>query len=183
MPEPEIQGAPPLEKRSFAPTEDEMKKAEAAKKAKEEGKPEREIPPPEVTLFLIYGKLDAILTEQKIMNNMFQKAGAQNTTKVEPVSSPPISAGAGTAAQQQPKPTEQSPRVKEILDALEMFTDLINIDITTSNLSVILKPKQFLGSDHFSKIASTVRSLGGQYVSAGKNSHFEIPKAPPQKKA
>ena len=41
---------------------------------------------------------------------------------------------------------------------------------------VIVKPKQFLGSDNFSKIASIVRGEGGEYVSAGKASHFRIPK-------
>ena len=41
---------------------------------------------------------------------------------------------------------------------------------------IIVKPKRFLGSDNFAKIASVVRELGGEYVSAGKNSHFEIPK-------
>jgi hypothetical protein len=42
--------------------------------------------------------------------------------------------------------------------------------------SIILKPKQFLGSENFAKIASTVRGLGGEYVSAGKGSHFRIRK-------
>ena len=42
---------------------------------------------------------------------------------------------------------------------------------------VILRPKRFLGSQNFAKIGSTVRSLGGEYVSAGKNSHFRIAKA------
>ena len=42
--------------------------------------------------------------------------------------------------------------------------------------SIILKPKQFLGSDPFAKIASVVRGVGGEYVSAGKDSHFRIPK-------
>jgi len=41
---------------------------------------------------------------------------------------------------------------------------------------VTVKPKQFLGSDNFSKIASVVRSAGGEYVSAGKGSHFKVPK-------
>jgi hypothetical protein len=41
---------------------------------------------------------------------------------------------------------------------------------------VIVKPRRFLGSDNFAKIASVVRELGGEYVSAGKNSHFEVPK-------
>ena len=41
---------------------------------------------------------------------------------------------------------------------------------------VIVKPRRFLGSDNFAKIASIVRELGGEYVSAGRNSHFNVPK-------
>jgi hypothetical protein len=41
---------------------------------------------------------------------------------------------------------------------------------------VIVKPRRFLGSDNFARIASIVRDLGGEYVSAGRNSHFNVPK-------
>jgi len=41
---------------------------------------------------------------------------------------------------------------------------------------IIVKPRRFLGSDNFAKIASVVRDLGGEYVSAGRNSHFKITK-------
>ncbi len=41
---------------------------------------------------------------------------------------------------------------------------------------VIVKPRRFLGSDNFAKIASIVRNFGGEYVSAGRNSHFKIAK-------
>ena len=41
---------------------------------------------------------------------------------------------------------------------------------------IIVKPKQFLGSENFAKIASAVRGLGGEYISAGKDSHFRVPK-------
>jgi hypothetical protein len=37
---------------------------------------------------------------------------------------------------------------------------------------IILKPRQFLGSETFVRIASVVRGLGGEYVSAGKGSHL-----------
>jgi len=40
---------------------------------------------------------------------------------------------------------------------------------------VIVKPRLFLGSENFAKIASIIRDLGGDYVSAGKESHFRIP--------
>ncbi len=38
----------------------------------------------------------------------------------------------------------------------------------------ILKPKAFLGSENFGKILNAIRGFGGEYVSAGKNSHFRI---------
>ena len=41
---------------------------------------------------------------------------------------------------------------------------------------VIVKPRRFLGSDNFAKIASVVREQGGEYISAGRNSHFKIAK-------
>ena len=41
---------------------------------------------------------------------------------------------------------------------------------------VIVKPRRFLGSDNFAKIASVVRDLGGEYISAGRSSHFKIAK-------
>ncbi len=41
---------------------------------------------------------------------------------------------------------------------------------------IIIKPKQFLGSENFAKIASAVRGMGGEYISAGKDSHFRVPK-------
>jgi hypothetical protein len=41
---------------------------------------------------------------------------------------------------------------------------------------VILKPLQFLGSENFAKVGSIVRGLGGEYVSAGKDSHFRVRK-------
>jgi len=41
---------------------------------------------------------------------------------------------------------------------------------------IVIKTRRFLGSDNFSKIASIVRSLGGEYISAGKESHFKVPR-------
>jgi len=39
-----------------------------------------------------------------------------------------------------------------------------------------IKPVKFLGSENFSGIAEIVKQYGGEYVSAGKDSHFRIPK-------
>jgi len=39
---------------------------------------------------------------------------------------------------------------------------------------IIIKPRRFLGSENFAKIASIVRGAGGEYISAGKESHFRV---------
>ena len=42
---------------------------------------------------------------------------------------------------------------------------------------IIVKPRQYLGSDNFRRIASIIRDqLSGEYISAGRDSHFRIPK-------
>ena len=41
---------------------------------------------------------------------------------------------------------------------------------------IVIKPRQYLGSENFAKIASLVRGEGGEYISAGKESHFRVPK-------
>ena len=42
---------------------------------------------------------------------------------------------------------------------------------------VLVKPRLYLGSDNFRRIANIIRDqLGGEYVSAGKDSHFRISK-------
>jgi hypothetical protein len=40
---------------------------------------------------------------------------------------------------------------------------------------IIIKPTGFLGTN-FAKIALAVRGMGGEYISAGKDSHFRVPK-------
>jgi len=42
---------------------------------------------------------------------------------------------------------------------------------------VLIRPRQYLGSDNFARIASIVRDqLRGEYISAGKESHFRVPR-------
>jgi len=41
---------------------------------------------------------------------------------------------------------------------------------------IIIKPRQYLGSENFAKIASIVRDAGGEYISAGRESHFRVPR-------
>lgn len=162
-----VELAPDPKVRSFAPTEEEMRRKQSATI-----EPAKEIPSAEVSLHMMNGKLDAILEEMRTLNNLFKYTKSIMGQKVETV--PVVSVPALASA---PAP-EMSSRVKEILSALEPVKDLLRIDIEGSTMIVKVSPAQFLGSDNFSKVAAIVRNLGGQYVSAGKGSHFEIPKAP-----
>ncbi len=67
---------------------------------------------------------------------------------------------------------------KGVEDVRMMFTkELEELLIFEDKESYIkVKPRQYLGSDNFAKIASTIREAGGEYISAGRDSHFRIPK-------
>jgi hypothetical protein len=42
------------------------------------------------------------------------------------------------------------------------------------NGKIVIKPRLFLSTDNFSQVTRIVKGAGGKYVSAGRNSHFEI---------
>ena len=67
---------------------------------------------------------------------------------------------------------------KEIEDIRMMFTkELEEMLIFEDKGNFIqITPRQYLGSENFAKIASVIREAGGEYISAGRNSHFRVPK-------
>ena len=74
-----------------------------------------------------------------------------------------------------PAPAER-PRTLE--DIKMMFPEELETLLTFEDKGdyIMIKPRQFLGSENFAKIASIVRGAGGEYKSAGKDSHFKVPK-------
>ena len=71
---------------------------------------------------------------------------------------------------------EKKSKIKDIEDVKEAFSselrDMLLFEKTGNY--IIVKPKRFLGSDNFARIASIVRELEGEYISEGRNSHFKI---------
>lgn len=67
---------------------------------------------------------------------------------------------------------------KRIEDLRRMFTKELEALLILEDKGDFIKvtPRQYLGSENFAKIASTIREAGGEYVSAGKDSHFRVPK-------
>jgi hypothetical protein len=86
------------------------------------------------------------------------------------------------AAPLTPKPTTPapapaaSPSTQSVEDVRMMFPPELDSMLAFEDKGdyVMIKPKQFLGSENFAKIASTVRGIGGEYISAGRDSHFRV---------
>jgi hypothetical protein len=81
-----------------------------------------------------------------------------------------------------PSPTSAAQeRLKPVQETLESvkgafppeLRELLNFE--QGNGCFIIKPRQFLGSENFARIAELVRNMQGEYVSSGKDSHFRIP--------
>jgi hypothetical protein len=75
-------------------------------------------------------------------------------------------------------PRESSSKLRSLDDIRMSFPEELEsrLGFEEKGDYIIIKPKQFLGSDNFAKIASAVRGMGGEYISAGKDSHFRVPK-------
>ncbi len=88
---------------------------------------------------------------------------AQPSTKTVPAAAPRPAAPAPSAGQ-------------NIEDIRMMFPQELDTMLAFEDKGdyVMIKPKQFLGSENFAKIASTIRGIGGEYISAGRDSHFRV---------
>jgi hypothetical protein len=117
-------------------------------------------------------KMDSILDVLKLLKSPSQTISDMPLGKLpsqQLTSQPPVAPIALTPA--------DDAKLAKIKVALIEFADKLEFDGTASNLVYLIRAKMFLGSDNFAKIAGIIRSLGGQYVSQGKQSHFEVSKA------
>ncbi len=79
-----------------------------------------------------------------------------------------------SAAVSTPSPTASVPAIDKVRKAFpEELED--RLTFTVKGDWVIVKAKEFLGHDTFGKVAGLIRGLGGEYISAGKDSHFRVP--------
>lgn len=127
----------------------------------------------------ILRRLDEVLPVLKsVLSDLQEISKSLRSTSSAPNLATPIS---------QPSPTPEAPKIpastsagrrRGVQDVRMMFPqeleDLMNF--TEKDDYIMIKPRQYLGSENFAKIASIIRGAGGQYISAGKDSHFRIPK-------
>ena len=77
-----------------------------------------------------------------------------------------------------PAPASEGSKTRSLNDVKMSFPEDLEARLSFEEKGefIVIKPKSFLGSDNFAKIALTIRGMGGEYISAGKDSHFRVPK-------
>jgi len=110
------------------------------------------------------------LAVSQITSKPASASAAKPSAPVPKVASPPPTAQPAAPAASAP------PKAQTVEDLRFMFPENLDSMLAFEDKGdyVMIKPKQFLGSENFAKIASTVRGIGGEYISAGRESHFRV---------
>jgi len=113
-------------------------------------------------LLVVLGKISEDL--RAVVSSMKSTMGSQTA---QPAPHPAIAVAPPVSAHEKKK------SIEDIRIAFpEDLENMLNFE--DKGDYIIVKPKQFLGSENFARIASTVRGMGGEYISAGRDSHFRI---------
>jgi len=111
-------------------------------------------------------KVDELLSVLNVISGDLAEVSKSLKAVTGPAATPAVSVA----------PSEKKRGVNDVKQAFS--SELAGMLIfEESGTFIIVKPRRFLGSDNFAKIASIIRNLGGEYISAGRNSHFKVPKA------
>ena len=81
----------------------------------------------------------------------------------------PSEVAAVTPSPPEPPPITLDLVRSRLVDYVEDLTIAVRIE------GITVSPKAYLGRDKFASIAAIIRDLGGDYISAGKDSRFVIP--------
>lgn len=118
---------------------------------------------------------ELLIILNSVAEDLRQVSGSLKSLAVSQITQP----AAGPAAPATAPTTPEAYGKKTSIDDIRMMfpEDLENLlSFEEKQDYIVIKPRQFLGSDNFAKIASIIRGIGGDYVSAGKGSHFRVPK-------
>jgi hypothetical protein len=117
----------------------------------------------------------------KISEELRSVSASLKSLAVGQITQPPARSPAPQAPPAAQPPTvapRESSKMRTLDDIRMSFPEELEARLSFDEKGdyIIIKPKQFLGSENFAKIASAVRGMGGEYISAGKDSHFRVPK-------
>jgi hypothetical protein len=119
----------------------------------------------------LVGRIDELLVVlNKISEDLRTVSASIKSMAVSQITQP---------APQTPAPVSYEVHEKKSIEDIRMvFTEDLEhlLSFEEKGDYIIVKPRQFLGSENFAKIASAVRGIGGEYISAGRDSHFRVPK-------
>jgi len=75
-------------------------------------------------------------------------------------------------------PSMPAERLRSVADVRTLFSKELEDMLVFEEMGkfIVIKPRQYLGSENFAKVASIIRGVGGEYISAGKESHFRVPR-------
>jgi hypothetical protein len=84
---------------------------------------------------------------------------------------------------QEPAP-EPKPQAQSTMEKVAKFkekvgpevADMLTFDTDNSANFITIKPKKFLGTENFKVVCAAAKDLGGDYIPAGKDSRWQIPK-------
>jgi hypothetical protein len=122
---------------------------------------------------------ETLIILKDVLSDLQEISKSLRSTTVAPTPAVP----APSVQMSQPAPPAKpapapAPHTRSIKDVQVMFPSELEdlLTFTEREGYIIIKPRQYLGSENFAKIASIIRGAGGEYISAGKDSHFRIPK-------
>ena len=127
----------------------------------------------------LLGKVDEIsVSINKISEELRSVSASLKSLAVGQITQPPTRTPAPQAASPPPAAPHEPSKMRSLDDIRMSFPEELEARLSFDEKGdyIIIKPKQFLGSENFAKIASAVRGMGGEYISAGKDSHFRVPK-------
>jgi len=106
--------------------------------------------------------LDVLKTISKDLSDISKSLKSTGVAVPAPVSVPPTSAE----------------KMRSVADIRTLFPRELEDMLAFEEMGkfIVIKPRQYLGSENFAKVASIVRGTGGEYISAGKESHFRVPR-------
>jgi hypothetical protein len=126
----------------------------------------------------LLAKVDELtVTLSKVSDELRSVSASLKSLAVGQITQPPtvnVHASSATAS----VPTSIGSKLRSLDDIRMSFPEELETRLSFEDKGdfIIIKPKQFLGSENFAKIASAVRGMAGEYISAGKDSHFRVQK-------
>lgn len=128
--------------------------------------PEEDIPKPQLIEIALY-------CAQKLRN--IENLLTQLVNANKPVGVPTEK---GSTPPPQSVKVDPNDKLVKLTEALQVYIEdgSVAIDDKESATFYVVKILRFLGTEKFAIIGAIIRDFNGEYVSQGKNSHFNVPK-------